>query len=247
MKRPFLIILLSLYLATISRTDPCFASTHTSLPRGKTETDPQQTNQPRDNSAKGGEPFWRKASDQYELGRTSKNARERSAHYSRAEEFAQQAIKADPQGDEGYKWLAIALGAQAEDASVRTQIELSRRIKENIEKALVLDPNDDISLLVLSRWHYKVASLAPWTKALVRLVYGGLPYASMEKAEELLLRAIAKKDRIAHRYSLAKVYYRMGRREDALHQLRLALTLPVTFPDEADDLEKARRKLNSWK
>jgi tetratricopeptide (TPR) repeat protein len=238
---------LFLFLATIGNTDPSFAATHTSLTRGKGEADPQQTNQPRDNPAKVEAPFWRKASDQYELGRTSKNARERSAHYSRAEEFAQQAIKADPQGDEGYKWLAIALGAQAEDASVRTQIELSRRIKENIEKALVLDPDDDISLLVLSRWHYKVASLAPWTKALVRLVYGGLPYASMEKAEELLLRAIAKKDRIAHRYCLAKVYYRMGRREAALHQLRLALTLPVTFPEEADDLEKARRKLNSWK
>ena len=240
-------MLLSFYLATSSRTDPGFAATHTSLTRGKAEADPQQANQLRDDPAKVGAAFWRKASAQYELGRTTKNARERSAYFSRAEEFAQQAIKADPQGDEGYKWLAIALGAQAEDASVGTQIQLSRRIKENIEKALVLDPDDDISLLVLSRWHYKVASLAPWTKALVRLVYGGLPCASMEKAEELLLRAIAKKDRIAHRYSLAKVYYRMGRREAALHQLRLTLTLPVTFPEEADDLEKARRKLNSWK
>jgi len=100
---------------------------------------------------------------------------------------------------------------------------------------------------VLSRWHYKVASLAPWTRALVRVVYGGLPPASMDKAEGLLLHAIAIKDRIAHRYSLAKVYYYMGRREAALQQLRLALTLPVTFADEADDLEKARRKLIRWK
>ncbi len=229
---------LSLYLSATNNTDPVFAAV---------DAGPQQINQPRDNSAKGGAPFWRKASDQYELGRTSKNARERSVYFSRAEQFAQQAIKSDPQGDEGYKWLAIALGAQAEDASVGSQIQLSRRIKENIEKALVLDPHDDISLLVLSRWHYKVASLAPWTRALVRLVYGGLPPASMEKAEELLLRAIGKKDRIVHRYSLAKVYYHMGRREDALQQLRLALKLPVTIPEEAEDLEKARRKLVSWK
>jgi tetratricopeptide (TPR) repeat protein len=247
LKRSFLILFLNFYLATISKTDPVFAATHAPLTRGKVEADPQQTSQTRDSSAKGGAPFWRKASEQYELGRTSNNVRDRSVYFSRAEELAQQAIKSDPQGDEGYKWLAIALGAQAEDASVRTQIQLSRRVKENIEKALVLDPDDDISLLVLSRWHYKVASLAPWTRALVRLVYGGLPPASMEKAEELLLRAIAIKDRIAHRYSLAKVYYHMGRREAALHQLRLALTLPVTFPDEADDLEKARRKLISWK
>lgn len=188
-----------------------------------------------------------KASVQYELGRTTSDVKERAEYFRRAEEFAQQAIKAEPQSDEGYKWLAIALGAQAEDVNVRAQIQLSRRVKENIEKALSLDPNDDISLLVLSRWHYKVASLQPWTRALVKLVYGGLPQASLEQAAELQLRAIAKKDRIAHRYSLAKIYYQMGRRDAALEQLRRAIALPVTFPEEADDLEKARRKLVKWK
>jgi tetratricopeptide (TPR) repeat protein len=247
MKSSFLIILLSFFLATTCNTDPGFAATHTPPTRGEAEPASQQLNRPRENSSKAGAPFWRKASEQYELGRTSKNAQDRSAHFRRAEEFAQQAIKADPQGSEGYKWLAIALGAQADDASVKTQIQLSRLVKENIDKALVLNPNDDISLLVLSRWHYKVASLGIWTRAIVRVVYGGLPPASMKKSEELLLRAISIKDRISHRYCLAKVYYQMGRREAALHQLRLALTLPITIPEEAEDLDKARRKLISWK
>jgi hypothetical protein len=120
-------------------------------------------------------------------------------------------------------------------------------VKENIDKALALDPKDDISLLVLSRWHYKVASLGIWSRAVVKMVYGGLPPASMKKSEELLLRAIAIKDRISHRYNLAKVYNQMGMREDALRQLRVALTLPVTFPEESENLEKAKRKLVSWK
>jgi tetratricopeptide (TPR) repeat protein len=189
----------------------------------------------------------RKAYDQYELGLASADKRERSAQFHRAAELARQIIEADPQSAEGYKWLAIAQGAQAEDADVETQIRLSRQIKENIEKALSLDPDDDISMLVLSRWHYKVASLDGWTRALVTLVYGSLPEASLEKAEALLLEAIAKTDRIVHRYSLAKVYHRMGKREAALQQLRLALALPVTFASEADDLERARKKLDSWK
>jgi tetratricopeptide (TPR) repeat protein len=172
---------------------------------------------------------------------------ERAAHYRRAVKLAQRAIQADPESDEGYKWLAVARGAQAEEGDVETQLRLSLQVKENIEKALSLDPDDDISLLVLSRWHYKIASLEPWARAFVTLVYGSLPEASLEKAEALLLEAIAQKDRIVHRYSLAKVYHRMGKREAALQQLRLALTLPVTFASEAEDREKARHKLDSWK
>lgn len=234
-------ILLFFCLAAIVMADAGFASaTATSARQASLKKESQV-------SRDAGTPLWRKAFDEYERGRTSKDARQRSAHLLRAEQFAKQSIKADPHDDEGYKWLAITLGAQAEDASVKTQIRLSRLVKENIEKALTLDPDDDISLLVLSRWHYKVASLQPWTRAFVRLIYGGLPSASMEKSENLLLRAIAIKDRIAHRYSLAKVYHQMGRKEAALKQLRLALALPVTFAEEADDREKARRKLSSWK
>ena len=245
MKRVCSLLYLLLFLASIYEATTVSAASHAPLARGgKVETD---QNQLRAESSGAGTVFWNKARTEYELGEASKEARERSAHLRRAEEFAQQGIKAHPQSDEGYKWLAIALGAQTEDANVMTQIRLSRRVKENIDKALAIDPDDDISLLVLSRWHYKIASLEPFSKTFVKLVYGDLPPASLEKAESLLLRAIGKKDRIAHRYSLAKVYYRMGRRESALEQLRVALTLPVTFAGEAEDLVKARKKLVSWK
>jgi tetratricopeptide (TPR) repeat protein len=228
-------------------TSAALAVTSSLTAQAKSDVSSQQLKRLKDKSSGAGTVFCSKANAEYELGRTSKNPQDRSNHFHRAEVFAQQAVVAEPHSGEGYKWLAIALGAQADDANIRTQIELSRRVKENIDKALALDPNDDISLLVLSRWHYKVASLGVWSRAVVRVVYGGLPVASMKKSEELLLRAIAIKDRISHRYSLAKVYNQMERREDALRQLRLALTLPVTFPEEAEDLEKAKRKLVSWK
>ncbi len=247
MKSTFSIIFLLFSLISTIEANSGFASTNAPLEREKAEAGLQPSKRLTDESTGEGAVLRLKASAQYELGQTSKDVEERSAYFRRAEEFAQQAVKADPQSDEGYKWLAVALGAQVEEADVETQIRLSRRIKENIEKALSLDPDDDISLLVLSRWHYKIASLELWTRTLVNLVYGDFPHASLEKAEDLLLRAISKKDRIAHRYSLAKIYHRMGRREAALDQLRLALTLPVTFTAEAEDVEKARRKLNSWK
>lgn len=247
MKRFFLTIILILAFTAAGRSAGAeFAPVDALLSRGEPRAALERLQALETSAALKDEVLWRKARAHYELARISREEEGRSAHLRQAEDFARQAIAAAPQSDEGYKWLAIALGARAEHADVKTQIELSRLIRENIEKALARDSDDDISLLVLSRWHYKVASLDFWAKTFVRLVYGGLPEASFARAEELLWQAIAQKDRIAHRYSLAKVYHRMGERDAALEQLRLALTLPVTFPEEAEDLEKARRKLERW-
>lgn len=190
--------------------------------------------------------LWRMAQCYYEMARVEADCSQKQTLLRQAEQWARQAVTVAPKDDEGYKWLAIVLGMRAADSSVGEQVKLSREVRENIEKALDLQPDDDISLLVFSRWHYKVASLGIWSKAWVHLVYGGLPDASLEQAEALLLRAIAQHDRIVHRYALAKVYKRMGRREAALEQLQRALLLPVTFPEEADDLIKVRAKLERW-
>ncbi len=73
----------------------------------------------------------------------------------------------------------------------------------------------------------------------MNIVYGGLPEASLKEAEKLLLKAIGLHDRISHRYNLAKVYDKLDSREDVKKQYQRALLLPVTFPEEAEELEKA--------
>jgi tetratricopeptide (TPR) repeat protein len=191
------------------------------------------------------ERLWRMARVQYEMGQVAdqKNAK----IFQKAEKYARAAIKSDPSSSESYKWLAIALGAQSKYSSTKEQVRQSGEIKKNIEKAIELNPDDDIAYLVLSRWHYKVSALSGVARTFARIIYGGVPKASLKKAEELLLQAIKIHDRVAHRYNLAKVYKRMDRQEEAMEQLRLALLLPVTFPEETKDKEKAKRKQQSWK
>jgi len=190
--------------------------------------------------------FWRMARLHYEMGRVAASAQDAMRLYQSAEKFARSAIANSPDSGDGYKWLAIALGAQAKESDAQTQIRLSREVKENIEKAIALAPEDDIAYLVLSRWHYKVSALGFMARTIASLVYGGLPEASLSEAEKLLWRAIALRDRIAHRYNLAKVYERMDRREDAKVQLQKALLLKVTFQEEVDEQQKCREKLREW-
>ena len=198
---------------------------------------------PEDDS-RSAENLWRMARTLYEIGQVSdqKNAK----LFKSAEKYARAAIKDDPNNSESYKWLAIAIGAQSKYSGAKEQVRQSGEIKKYIEKAIELNPDDDISYLVLSRWHYKVSALGGVARTFAKVVYGGVPKASLKKAEELLLQAIEIHDRVAHRYNLAKIYNRMDREAEMLEQYRRALLLPVTFPEELKEKDKARKKLKNW-
>ena len=187
------------------------------------------------------ERLWRMARVYYEMGRLDE--KKASQLFKKSEEYARAAITEEPNSSDSYKWLAIALGAQAKYSEIKTQVRQSREIKESIEKAITLNPDDDISYLVLSRWHYKVSRLGAVARTFAKIIYGGVPKASLAEAEKLLWQAIELHDRISHRYNLAKVYDRVERYEDKKIQLQQALLLPVTFPEELEEQEKARKKL----
>ena len=188
--------------------------------------------------------LWQMARVQYEMGRAAK--KEALSFFQQAAKYAREAIKENADNAEGYKWLAVTLGAQAKFSDTKAQVRISRRVKENIEKAIALDPDDDISYLILSRWHYKNSAMGGVARGFAKVIYGGLPKASIDEAEKLLLKAIKLHDRIAHRYNLSKVYERMERRDDAKTQLELALLLPVTFPEETKEKRRAEKKLQDW-
>ena len=151
--------------------------------------------------------LWRLARVYYEMGRLDEARADQLL--KKSAEYARAAIKRAPDCSDGYKWLAIALGAQMKYLDTQTRVRQSREIKEYIEKAIELNPEDDISYLVLSRWHYKVSGLGVVARTFAKIIYGGIPEASLDEAEKLLLNAIALRDRISHRYNLAKVYDRI--------------------------------------
>ena len=188
--------------------------------------------------------LWLMARVQYEMGRGAD--KDALTFFQKAEEYARAAIKENADNAEGYKWLAVTLGAQAKFSETKEQVKISKEVKENIEKAIELAPEDDISYLILSRWHYKNSALGGVARTFAKFIYGELPKASLKESEKLLLHAITLHDRIAHRYNLAKVYERMERRDDAKIQLEQALLLPVTFPEETKEKRRAEKRLQEW-
>ena len=81
---------------------------------------------------------------------------------------------------------------------------------------------------VLGRYEHQMAMLGRIVRLLVRAVYGGsLSPGTLENAEALFRRAIAvAPERLIHRVELGKLLLDVNRPEEALAELRLAVTLP---------------------
>ncbi len=186
---------------------------------------------------------WRRSRLRVELGLRARDKERQRALYRLGLEDARAAIAADPRNSRAYVAAAIAAGRLALVSGPRTKVELARQIRAYIDRALALDPNDDIAYHLRGRWHYEVATLSFFERTLVRLIYGGLPDASLEQAAEDFRRALALRERVVHYLELGRTLLRLGDREGAVHELERALALPLTEPDDTTYQEEARRLL----
>ncbi len=76
----------------------------------------------------------------------------------RAEDFAREALKRDPDHVEGHVQLGLALGRRgAEIAAVKAHLlRLAPRSRNHIERAVKLDPQNAWALAALGGWHLEV-------------------------------------------------------------------------------------------
>jgi tetratricopeptide (TPR) repeat protein len=154
-------------------------------------------------------------------------------------EYARRALALDPKSAKAHLSVAIAYGKLTDYVGNKTKLEYSRMLKEETEKSIALDPKDDFAWYVLGRWHYGVANVNGVLKVLARVVYGGLPPATNEKAVECLEKSVklAPKE-LSHHSALARAYTAVGKTEEAKKEWRMVVTLkPADAEEEADQAE----------
>jgi tetratricopeptide (TPR) repeat protein len=140
--------------------------------------------------------------------------------------------------------VAISYGKIGILSDVKTKIAHSRLVREGAERALALDPNYSWAHDVLGRWHHEVASLGTAARWIVKLVYGGLPAASLPEGISHLQRAVAlAPENVAHHLALGFALVAAGREPEARAAFDRGLALPSREKHDEPDKARARAAL----
>jgi len=156
--------------------------------------------------------------------------------FESALEYAERTIKSDPNGSMGYLRRAIAVGRIALFKGVWSSIGMVKKVREDCERAIELDPENDVAYYVLARTHQKVSEKP---KA-VRFPLG-LGWASYGKAIRNYEKAIKlNPNSIMYHLDIAKCYLETGKKDKAIPHLKLIGELPVKDEDDLKFKEEAK-------
>lgn len=171
---------------------------------------------------------------------------QRAEYYKKSETYARKAIELNPGGSYGHAYLSVALGRVALDASAKQRIKMSKEIRKEAEKAVQLDPDNDIAYHVLGRWHRKISNLSWIEKGFADMFLGGVPKdASMDQAIANFKKALTiRPDYINHHLELG-ITYEMADMDDlARQEFKTVLKLPVSSAKDKKYKAEAREHLD---
>jgi tetratricopeptide (TPR) repeat protein len=173
----------------------------------------------------------------------------RLKQYQIAEQYARKAVKADPNVTWGHFYVAASLGKIASVSPISKQIDLSKEIQTEVEKALAIDPENGFAYHVYGVWHRRLAEIGQMSRVAASVFLGrSIPQGSMEKSAEYLNKAVSLNPKvISHRLELAKTYIAMSNWQLARASLKSAEELPLQFSDDRQNKAEAKKLLEEIK
>ena len=159
-------------------------------------------------------------------------------------QYAQHAAALAPDLAEAQLSVAISYGKLLPLMGKKEQVEASPRIKNAVDRALNLDPRNDLAWHVLGRWNRVFADVSGLKRALAGAIYGGLPKGSNEEAAKCFQKAIElNPTRLMHYVELGRVYAQMGREDDARRLIAKGLAMPNINKDDYETKARGRETL----
>jgi tetratricopeptide (TPR) repeat protein len=164
---------------------------------------------------------------------------------ARALACSQQAVAADPTNATAHACVAVCYAKACTLADLKTKLLYSRNFKLEAERALALDPGQDIAYYLLGRWNYEIARVGLLARAYVQVIYGGLPKASNAEAIANFQKAIQlAPDRILHHAGLARAYAAAGEATLALAEWKKCRAMTSAGLEDREARREALQELS---
>ncbi|MGA7393341.1 MAG: tetratricopeptide repeat protein [Terrimicrobiaceae bacterium] len=158
--------------------------------------------------------------------------------------YAQRAATLAPDDAEAQLSIAISYGKMLPLMGIREQIEASRQIKRTVDKAIKLDPNNDLAWHVLGRWHRVLSEVSTFKRSVASLVYSKLPQTTTEEAVRCFQKAIEiNPNRLMHYVELGRAYAQMGRTAEARRFIEKGLAMPDVGKDDPETRRRGQETL----
>ncbi|NTU68557.1 MAG: hypothetical protein HGB02_06735 [Chlorobiaceae bacterium] len=161
--------------------------------------------------------------------------------YTKAVDFARKAVSIDSTNAAAHTWLAASLAVKADKSGSKEKLARAKEIKHELDKALALNPHDDVAWSILGSYYRQVSSIGWMNRLLGNTFVGKMPEGNPEVAEKAFKKAISLNPRvIRHYHELALLYIDQHRNEEALQTLQVAVRKPVLMKSDIRRLEDIR-------
>ena len=182
------------------------------------------------------------------IGKRQTNTTAREDYYHAAKTYAGIALKVNPNDAEANCVMAMALGRSSMAKTGKEKIENAREIKKYIDISLKNDPKNFKAWHILGRWHYEVTNLNLLERAAVKVLYGGLPHASLKESILAFEKSRAIQPGFLLNYlEMARAYKENDKKTKAIAYLNTMLLLPNQTEDDPAIKELGKKMLREWK
>lgn len=165
----------------------------------------------------------------------------RMPYYTKAVNYARKAVAIDSTNAAAHTWLAASLAVKADRIGTKEKLSRAKEIKLELDKALALNPNDDVAWSILGSYYRQVSNIGWMSRLIGNTFVGKMPEGSPEAAEKAFKKAISLNPRaIRHYHELALLYIDLHRDQEALQTLLIAIRKPALMKSDLRRLDEIR-------
>ena len=182
------------------------------------------------------------------VGGREKNTKVRDEYYAAAQVYAKTALRFYPNSDEANVAMAFSVAKSLMLKSGKEKITAVKELKNYGDKAVTQNSRNFKAWHVLGKWNYEVSNLNAFERTAVKIIYGGLPPASLSNSIMYYEKAKSLAPNFTLNYlELAKAYNKNDETDKALTQLNYLLAIKNQTEDDPRIKEEARVLINKWK